>query len=282
MADDPIGGKVLTSFKTPLHKVEAKEEFLYLSKKIPPLSREIKYSEIASVEHKRLVDYGRLIGVAFGIIVAYALTSVQFVKDILASLVLEVQLATGTTSATTVDMAIRATAKEVSLWIAALAVVSAGYYMIKFSLSLGQRFIIYRTGKSPISIPLPLTGESMQLLESINKKVKEASGVSKDEVQKIIGEQIRGMLDERVKLQKQMVDSLKIKALAAKTKEDKAKVKELMEESLKKLKEQDEIIDHELKKTGLKKEDIFKKYRIKAPQDEFVNAVLKEGGLEDI
>ncbi len=280
MTDDLIGGKELASFSSPFHKVKAKEDFLYLSKTLPPMSREIKYNEIASVEHKRMINYGRLTGVLFGIIVAYTVTSVQFIKDIIASLVLEIQVATGATDAVQVDMAVRATAGDVSLWIAALATLVAGYYMIKFVMSLGQRFIIYRTGKNPISIPLPLTGDSMQLLATINKKVKAASGVSKSEVQKIIGEQIRGMLDNRVKMQKTMMDSLKVQALAATTDEQKARVKALMEENIAKLEEQDQQIDVELKKTGLNKEDIFKKYRIKAPKEEFLDAILKEGGLD--
>ena len=56
--------QVIASFKTLLHKIELTDEYLYLSRKLPPASRTIKYKDIATVEHKRLPDYGRLTWVA--------------------------------------------------------------------------------------------------------------------------------------------------------------------------------------------------------------------------
>lgn len=265
-----------------MHEVKAMSDVIILSKKLPPDTREIKYNEIVSVEHRRIPDYGRLTGVAIALILAYVITSVQFVKDIISQLVLEVGHATGSITETSLNTTVRAQGEQVGLYIAAILVVVAGYYMIKFAFSLGQRFVFYRTGRKPISIPLPLTGESMELLATINKKVKAVASVSKQEVEKIIGDQIRSMLDERMDMQKKMLDSLKMEALTVKTDEDKAKLRAKIDESVAKLEAQDEQIDRELKKTGLSKDDIFKKYRIKAPKDEFVDAIMKEGGIDKI
>jgi hypothetical protein len=171
---------------------------------------------------------------------------------------------------------------QVILLLTAGLIAVAGYYSVRFFLSLGQRCIIYRTGKNPIAIPLPLTGDALNLLAKINEKSKAAKGISKEEAEQRVGDQIRTMLDERMKMQKSMLDALKIKALAARTDEDKAKVKAMMQESIAKLEAQDQILDQELKKTGLNKEDVFKKYRIKAPKEEFIDSVLKDSDLESM
>lgn len=266
--------EVLATFKTMLHKVEAGTEALILSKKLPPITLEIEYKDIVSVEHRRLVDYGRLTGVAVAIGLAIAFALIDFVKDIIAAFILEVGLATGSTNSTTIDASIRASADQVSLYLAAIFILVAGYYALKFIFSLSQRLIIYRAGKKPLSIPFPLTDDAIAMLAKINEKVKEAGGISKKEAEEILGDKVRELLDNRVTMQKKMIADLTSQARTAKTPGEKALVKLMLKEGMDKLEHQDEAIDHELRKTGLSKADIFKKYRIKPPDKEFIDSIL--------
>lgn len=270
----------LASSNTLFYKIEALPEVLALNRRFPPARMEIKYGEIASVEHRRLVDYGQLTWVAVGVAIAYVFTSVNFVKDILAAFILEISLATGTTNSTTVDAAIRATADQVGMWLAAFSLVIAGYYLLRFASTLGHKLMIYRTGKNPVATPFPLTGESMELLAKLNEKIKEAGGISKKEAEELIGEQVRDLLDQRVKMQEKLMSDLKSQLKEAKTPAEKALVRLMLKEGMDKLHEQDQLIEHELKKTGLSRKQIFKKYRIKPPDKEFVDTIMKGGGLE--
>jgi len=280
--DTTIGGPVLASFKTLLHKVEARKDFLLLSRLFPPTDIEIKYSDVVSVEHRRLVDYGNFKGVIAGVAFAYIIMFIEPIRNIIEQLVLEVGNATGTIDTVIIDLSVKAMAQQVIIFITGFFIVVAGYYMIKFFMSLKQRLIIYRTGRKPVSIPMTLTGDAITLLAKINAEVKKAAGVSKKEVEKIIGEKIRYMLDKRVKMQKDMLESIRVKALVVKTSEDKQKLKELVEKSIEKLEEQDEIIGQELSKTGISKEEVFKKYRIIPPKKEFIDSVLNDDGLEGL
>jgi hypothetical protein len=273
---------ILASYENFFHKIEARKNKLVLSKKIPPLSRSIPYEEIAMVEHKRVVDYSRLTGIFVAVVLLFLINFIQAIKDIFAQLVLEIELATGSTTSTVIDASIRANTEQFILLFSLLLYAVVAYYSTKFILSLGHRLIVYRSGKNPISTPMPLTGDGMMVLKKINEKTKEHSGVSKEEVQKIIGEQIRDLLSERMQMQENLVASLKKEIKLAKTPEDKKRVKQLVQAGIDKLNSQDEIIDRELKKTGMNKEELFKKYRIKLPKDEFIDSVLKSEGLENI
>ena len=272
----------IASSRSALHKIEVKEDYLVISKRIPPISRNVGYSEIASVEHRRLVDYGLLIWVIVPTLVIIASNSFKFIEDIVAQLVVEINLAMGTSTSAVADASSRATADQVIIWFSALMVIVAAWYLSKFVMSLTPMLIVYRKGKNPIATPMPLTGDSMQVLAEINKRVKESSGLSKSEVEKIIGEQIRGLLDQRMRMQQDLIASMKLDIRAAKGSGDKERVKQIVQESIDKLEVQDQLIDQELKKTGLSKDDIFKKYRIKAPKDEFIDSVLKDEGLEKL
>ena len=272
-------GEVLKSFHTPMHGIEVRENALILARKIPPKKKQINYKDIASVEHTRLIDYGRLLGPLVAAILIYIINFVGIAKDILAQLVLEINHATGNVTSSTIDQSIRFQAEQATILLSALFTIIAGYYILRFIFSLRQRFIIYRQGKNPIAIPFPLTGESLDVMKKLNEKVKEAKGISKEEAEKIVGKQIRDMLSERKQMQEDLMGSVKVAAMAAKTEEQKAKVKRMLDESIAKLEAQDEQINRELKKTGLKKEDVFKKYRIKAPKEEFIDSILGEGGI---
>jgi len=270
------------SYRTLLHRIDLTKENVLLASALPPASMELAYKDIVSVEHRRLVDYGSLKGVAAGVIITYVFLGVQFVKDIVAAFILEIGLATGTTKSITVDPGIRASADQVCMWIAVFGIIVAGYYMIKYIFSLTHRLVIYRPGKKPISFPFPSGKKGAQVLEQLQSRVKEAGAISKKEAEEILGAQVRRMLDDRLKMQKQLVDSVKAQVKAAKTPAEKALVKIMLKEGIDKLEQQDEVIDHELKKTGLKKEDIFKKYRIKEPDKKFIDSVLQGAEVEEL
>lgn len=273
---------ILASSRTVMHRIDVKEDFLVISKSIPPISCKVEYDEIASVEHKRLVDYGFLIWVVVPMLVILAFNYLKFIEDIIAQLVVEVNQAMGASSSGIIDTSSRVAAGQVILWLSALMVIIAAWYLSKFVRSLSPMLIVYRKGKNPIATPMPLTGDSMQVLAEINKKVKESSSLSKSEIEKIIGEQITGLLDQRMKMQQELIASMKLEIKAAKSTGDNARVKQIVQESIDKLETQDQLIGQELEKTGISKEDIFKKYRIRAPKDEFIDSVLRDEGLEKL
>jgi hypothetical protein len=282
LATDPDSGIAASVYETPMHRIEAKEDALKLYRKFPPTEKVIAYEEIATVEHTRLIDYNRLITIGITIVLLYAINYVDIVQDILSQLVLEVGNATGTFTATEINQEVLFHTQGAIEFLTALFIIVAGYYMIRFALSLSMRFVVYRTGKNPIAIPMRLTSDAMDVLSKVNTKVKEAKGISKEEAEKIVGDQIRGLLEERAKMQEDLMTSVKVAALAAKTDKEKAKVKQMLDESIAKLEARDEVIDQELKKTGLTKEDLFKKYRIKAPKDEFVDSILSDDETKDL
>ncbi len=265
----------IASFRTALHKMQVMPHFLVISKSFPPVTKQIPYEEIATVEHRRLIDYGKLVGVAAGIVLAYVFLYVSFIRDMIAALVLEVGLLTNRAHTATVDPSMISAANNVCFFIAAAVLLGACYYAVKFIFSLGSRLIIYRTGKKPISFPFPLTGASMTTLQKLHEKVESMRGISKSEAEQILGDQVRRMLDQRVKMQKTLVESLQRQLKLATTEEEKEHIKEMAREGVDKLEEQDQMIDQELKKTGLKKEDIFKKYRIKAPDESFIDSIMQ-------
>jgi hypothetical protein len=274
--------EVLASFESTFHRIEAQKNFLIVKKKLLPKTEEIRYKDIANVEHKRLIDYGRFLGVIAGGILAFLLLFVKFVRDIITQLTFDITHATGMSSSLTLDASTISLANQAMLLLAGFFIIIAAYYLIRFIFSLGQRIIIYRQGKKPVTAPLPLTGDAFNLLKKINEKVKSEGGISKAEAEKIISDQLKGLIEDRMKMQEKMLNSLKLKAMTVKTDEDKAKLREMMENSIQKLEAQDEAIEVELQKTGLNKEDLFKKYRIRPPKQEFIDSVLKDGNLSGL
>jgi hypothetical protein len=257
-----------------MHKIEAKKDALRLYRKIPPTEKVIPYGEIATVEHTRLIDYNRLITIGISILLIYAINYIDIAQNIVARVVLELGNATGSFQTTRINQEVLFHTEGAIEGLTALLILIAAYYLIRFALSLSMRFVVYRTGKNPIAIPMKLTGDAMAVLSQINKEAKGTKGISKEEAKKIVGDQIRGMLEARAKMQDDLMNSVKVAALEAKTPEQKAEVKKLLDESIAKLEARDEVIDRELKKTGLEKEELFKKYRIKAPKEEFVDAII--------
>jgi hypothetical protein len=272
--------EVLESFNMPLHRIEVRDQALCLSRKFPPKKLRINYNDIASVEHNRLIDYHGLVNPIFALAIFYLVNFVGIVENIISQLILEINHAAGSTASSTLTPVIRSQAEQAITVISAILVVVIGYYLIQFVFSLRQRFVIYRSGKAPIAIPLPLTGDSLAVMKKLNDKVKETKGISKQEAEKIVGEQIRGMLDRRQKMQEDLMGSVKEIAKAAKTKDEKEKAKRMLDETIAKIEAQDEAIDRELKKTGLNKDEVFKKYHIKAPQKEFIDSILEGEGVD--
>ena len=265
---------MLASFETAFNKIEAREGLLLLARKFPPKEREVKYKEIAGVKHKRLIARGRLIAALVLLGLAYAFMYIQPVIDILSLLIRELAQAIPPLGGYK--------GSELGMVLAAICVVAGIYYLIKFAMSLSQKLVIYRSGKKPISIPMKITGDSLQLLAKINELAKAAGGITKAEAEVIIGEQLKGLLDKRMQMQNRMIESLRAEVRAAKASGDTEPVKQKIQENIQKLETQDELIDQELKKTGLNKEEIFKKYRIKPPKEEFIDSVLASEGLENL
>ncbi len=259
------------SIKGPLHSIEVAQDFLVMSRKFPPAKKEIRYEQIVSVEHKRLVDYGLLIWAIVPLALTYAFNSIQALKNIVQALLTEIEQATGSPLAT-IDTAI--------FWLTAILLIVSAYYILRFALSLGQRLVVYRAGKRPIAIPMALTGDAMKVLAEINKRVKAVAGMSKEEVERLIGVQIRSLFEERNRMQEELVSLAKVELKAAKTTEEKQNTKLKLAEGIEKLKANDDAIEVQLKKTGLTREDVFKKYRIKPPQADFIENVLKSEGVE--
>jgi len=257
------------SYKGSIYTIALKEFSITLSRKFPPASRDVKYNDIASVEHIRIIDYSALMWTVICAILWFSFSYVDFLRSIVTAMVDEINLATGSTSLTT---------STALIGVAVIFVIAEFYYFLKFAASLPMRLVIYRPGRNPIAIPLPQTQGADRLIEVLNKKVSEASGLSKSEVEKLVTIEIKGLLDQRARMQEEFVDSLKKNFGAAKTKEEKARAKQLMQEGLDKLKVQDEAIDKELLKTGLSKDDLFKKYRIKPPTEDFIKDIIAGGG----
>jgi len=239
---------------------------MVLSRRFPPKSYSIGYKEIASIEHKRLVDRVALFWGLICIGIAYAFNVVQVLKDIVAAFVTGINLAITYANLN---------AYSIIQWITALFIIISGYYMVKFIISLLKRMVVYRSGKEPIGMPMPLTGKALQTLMEVNKRVKETGGVSKIEVERLIDERVTGLIDERIRMQDELIGSMKKALVQAKTEEEKAQVREQLEAGVEELKSKDEVIESELKKTGLTKEEIFKKYRIKAPDENFIESMLR-------
>jgi len=265
-------GEVLASYDSLLTHIEARKEGLVIVRKFPPRSKSLKYRDIAGVKHKRLVNYGQLTAVLILLGFAFALLYLQPAVSILDLLIKELEQA----------ISVPVTAQELSVYLASIAVLGALYYLVRFLFSLNHRLVIYRTGKNPIAVPLKLTGEGFQLLAKINQRVKEEGGITKAEAEELISERIKSLLDRRLEMQRRLVESLKEEVRVAKETGNRELLKQKLKESIQKLKAQDEAIGKELEKTGLSREEVFKKYRIRPPKEEFIDAVLKSEGLENL
>jgi hypothetical protein len=273
-SEDPV------SYTSLLYKVRVQKDSLSVSRKFPPKRREIAYTEIASVKHERMVDYGTLTGLVISLVLLLAINFFEPVINLMSQLVLEAGHAMGYFTTTAIDASVRSTTADLLMIVSLLLFVAMFYYGAKFVLSFTEKLVIYRSGKKPLTFPLPLTGDALAVMAMISQNVKDASGLSKAEVEKIISEHLDGLLKQRMRMETELISGLKEQASLAKTDEQRAAVKAKLQESVEKLEEQDRMIDTELKKTGLSKEEIFRKYRIKPPKEEFLNAILKEGGIE--
>ena len=248
-----------------MYGVSLRGTHMVLSRRFPPRSYSIKYSEVSSVEHRRLVDTWALLWCLACAGLAYAFNMLQFFRDIVGGLVTEINMVTKTVSLDT---------SSAILVISVIFGFFGIFYGLKAIISLLKRMVVYRSGKEPIAMPMPLTGKALQTLMEVNKKVKEAGGVSKIEVERLIDERLTGLLVERVRMQDDLIHSMAEAVKGAKTDEEKAKLKVKLEAGVKELKSKDAIIEGELQKTGLSKEELYKKYRIRPPDEKFMNAIL--------
>jgi len=154
------------------------------------------------------------------------------------------------------------------------------YGLFSFLGSLKNNLIIYLADGTTVTLPMKLDPEALQFMSFVNQRVRKSTELSREEIEQIIGEKLGGLLQERMRIVQKLIETLKAQARAAKTEEEKADVRKLMEEDIARLQEQDSVIDKELAKTGITKEEVFKKYHIKEPKQEFIDALMEEG--EDI
>jgi hypothetical protein len=261
----PEEQKKIASSRLLVYSVNVMDDFLVLHRDFPPKTVEIRYNEIASVEHKSIIDYGLLPWAAVSAVLAYAFFAVEPAKKVLEALLIEIKMASG---------AELSSAEYVSSILSYLLVIIAAYYFTRFFLTLPPRLAVYRSGRGPILIPMGLTGDSLKVLEVVSRKVKESEGVTREEVEKFIGEQIRTLFDERARMQQEIISVAKKSLREAQTVEEKERVKKALKDGVVRLRSQDEIIDRELKKTGLNKDDLYKKYRIQPPDEAFIDALF--------
>lgn len=271
-----------TEVSMPLYVAALTEEKLHIRRKLPPKTIDVDYSEIASFEHKRLPAGTKLIWAAAYLGLAYAVLAIEPVRRLVEQLLMELGNATGYLNATILDTAVKTTVAPIITLISAVLIILAANYVIGFAFSLGKRLIIFRSGKRPLSFPLPPGAQTDKFLSELKEKVTASASLSKAEIEHLINDNIRGLLDQRIKMQRELIESLGDEIKAAKNDEERSKVKEKLRAGMDKLEAQDELIDRELEKTGLSKEQLFKKYRIQMPKEEFIDSILKEEGIDKL
>ncbi len=258
--------------KTTLYTLEDDEDSLIIKRKFPPAEKIIKYQDIASAEFSRILSYTHLKEAILAGITAALFFYLDVVHMIIGQILRELNDA---------GLALDLDANWLSSTIGVLFLLLLSYHLTLFFLSLRKKVVIYRKGKPPLAVPLSENKQTMGVVERINSKASEGP-LQQEKIEKIIGDKIRALLDQRLEAERKLISELQANIQAAKKAGDTKRIKKIVEEGITKLEARDELIDEELKKTGLKKEDLFKKYRIKPPKEEFIEDVLKLEGLEDM
>ena len=268
-----IKEKVLKEVSSSGSRVIATDKRLIIEKKLPHSILPFNYHEVGSIEQKKVFRKGSLInglvlaglaGVTLGTNIVYGLMD-QLFLDLRDVMSIDVFLA-----------------PTVTLALGGVFAAAAAYNLVKFALSLRSKLIIYPTGRKAIAVGLPANNDTAELIKTINERVKQTEGLTKDELKEAIQEELEKMLKARKDMEESILRQAKAAARTATTDEQKQKVRVMLEESMSKLQKQDEELGARIEKSGLSKEEVFKKYRIKPPNESFIDEVLKESSFDEL
>lgn len=255
------------------HVVLSTSERVIVIRRFPRAVHSVDYHSLVSVENKRLTDMGA-IGAAAVFVALYALIPTQYLKPFLTDFIKIINTQLGKILPPADDIL-----NAVSLLCAAIA----AYYAVKFLISLLNRLLIYREGRIPLLVPMPADRKTAALISTIQLNKSRVAPVTEEKVKEIIGAELRKLLDERAMIERELRQKIKMEAAAAATDEEKAaRIKEIIEEGLKRLENKDEEIGKQIDTTGLKRDEVFKKYHIKMPKEDFIQSVLTDANLKDI
>jgi hypothetical protein len=261
--------------KSPPHDLLATNRHLMVSRRHKPIELTIlSYKDINSVEHKRLINFKRLVIACTLFALFFAFLFVGEVEGIFED--------TFDWFEDSLNLTVPIQPQDFVFWAGILFAILGMVALVTFFGSLPYRLVVYYTGKGSLDVPLQLDGDSMELLSVVHERVKGSSSLSKEEIEQIIGEKIGRLLEARAKLEQELLGTIKAKAVTAKTPEEKEGVRQLLEKSVTQLEKQDKVIEQELQKTGISREEVFRKYRIKEPKREFVDAILHDSQVSDL
>jgi hypothetical protein len=273
---DPIlnkNEKILKEVSSSGSRIVATDKRLIIEKRLPHSVLPFTYHEVGSIEQKKVLRNGSLInglvlaglaGVTLGTNIVYGLMD-QLFLDLRDVMSIDVFLA-----------------PTVTLALGAVFAAFSAYNLIKFALSIRSKLVIYPTGRKAIAIGVPANNDTAELIKIINERVKQTEGLTKDELKEAIQEELEKMLLARKGMEEDILRQAKAAARTATTEEQKQKVRAMLEESMAKLQKQDEELGARIEKSGLSKEEVFKKYRIKPPNEGFIDEVLKESSFDEL
>lgn len=233
----------------------------------------LSYRGISSVEHKRLINFRLL--VIFAMLVGMS-ASLFFIPQ-------SEQVMRGITDALMGSLNAQSplTPKELAFSAGALFGFLGFLMLFSFFGSASYRLVVYYTDKGSLNIPLGMGSDEMELMSVLHEKIKGSAGASAEDIEAIVEERMGALLETRMQLERELLSIIKEKAAVAKTPEQQQEVKALFENSVTRMEKQDKKIVASIASTGLSKEEIFKKYRIKPPKEELIDALIKEGIVDN-
>lgn len=263
------GEHILKSAGSRFNRIIATDKRLIIAKLLKPKSfQKYSYKDINSVENRRLVRFEKMAIMVFFFLLSSTFLLLREVADLTSQFLSGIESSIGN---------LPFAHEHFVIFLAIVFGLLGLYSLFSFLGSLKNNLIVYLVDGTTITMPMKLNSETLQFMSLVNQKVRKSSELSREEIEQIIGEKLGSLLQERMRIEQQLIETLRAQARAAKTEEEKANVRELMQESISKLEEQDSIIERELVKTGISREEIFKKYHIKEPKQEFIDALLEEG-----
>lgn len=233
----------------------------------------LSYRGISSAEHKRLMNLKLL--VIFAVLAGIS-AALLFLPQ-------SEQVMRGLTGALrdSLNFSPPSTPKEMAFNIGALFGLLSLATLFPFFGSASYRLVVYYTDKGSLNVPLKMGGDAMELMSVLHEQIKGSAGASTEQIEAIVEEKIGSLLEVRMQMEKELLSLIKEKAAAAKTPEQQKEVKELFEKSVIRMEDQDKKIEESIASSGLSKEDIFRKYRIKPPKEAFIDALIKEGIVDN-
>lgn len=260
---------------SPPYDLLATDRHLMVSRRHKPGGLTVlDYKDIGSIEHKRLINFKRVVVACTLFALFFAFLFIAGVEGVFEDLF--------DWSEDSLGFSMPIQPHDFVFWAGILFAVLGAVVLFAFFGSFPYRLIVYYTGKGSLDVPLRLDRDSLELLSVMHERIKKSSSLSKEEIERIIGDKIGGLLEARAKLEQELLETIKAKAVAAKTQEAKDEVRELLEKSVTQLEEQDRVIEQELQKTGISREEVFAKYHIKEPKKEFVDAILQDSDVSDL